>query len=361
MAVRVAMLTDPLDVRRTALWGALEECSDVIELRVLWPGSGRTPRASSRRGTTVPTRRGLPFGSMSQLVAYRPDLIISEDFGTLAMHAALYRSVSRRSRLLLCATEPPRQLGLRERMILGRADGVLANDDAVAQAVAQLPFPVSRIFPLAMPYELDAFLQSGAVRSGTETHRVAYAGELSPQSGAADLLISVASWAEQHPDRTAEIWWIGEGDLAGVLGAQPLPDNVSQRFLGCLEPAGMAWAFGQCSVLIVPSLVDDRRAPVAEGLAAGLPVLGSRRNRRVRQLVRDDVNGWLFDPVQPGDMSQALGRALGTSAEQLDRMRDKARALIRPSASPNLAHRISRAIAAVLPELVLEPLPQQIQ
>ncbi len=391
MAVRVAMLTDPLDARRNALWEALEEYAGSIELRVLWHGKSQADQASSMSdaaGSRMPASGGgvaggqahvfgghasarqfsvstllgwLPFGSLLQLIAYRPHLVISEDFGALALHATVYRSIARRSRLLLCATDLPRQLGRRERVILGRADGILVDGEAVAHAIAQVPVPAARIFPLGMPYELDVFLRCVRTRTGAETHRVVYAGDLSPQSGAADLLISVASWAEQHPGQPIEIWWIGEGDLAGVLGAQPLPDNVTQQFLGCLDAPGMARAFGQCGLLVVPSLTDDRHAPVAEGLAAGLPVLGSRHNRRVRQLVRDDVNGWLFDPLQHADMFRALSRALDTPAEQLDRMRDQAQALVRPSAAPGFAQRMRGAVAAVMPELALEPASQQAQ
>lgn len=312
------------------------------------------------RGRLARSPRHLPVGSLPGLVAYGPDLIIAQDHGAAALNAAVYRSVAPQSRMLVCAAEPTPRRGLVGRAILKQADGVLADGEAVAHAVAQLSFPESRIFPLSTPYELDDFLVCDRRRSAVEARRVIYAGDLSPQSGVADLLISVASWAEQHPGQPVEIWWAGDGDLAGVLGAQPLPDNVSQRFLGGLDPAGMARAFGQCGLLVVPSMGDEGRAPVAEGLAAGLPVLGSRRNRRVRQLVREEVNGWLFDPSQPADMFEALSRALATPADQIDKMRDRARTLVRSSASHGFALRIQRAIAAVMPGFELKPAPPQV-
>lgn len=356
MAVRVAMLTDPFDRRRDALRGVLEECSAGIEVRAMRPeaGSERAASGVSEAAHDAAPAAGwlarLPFGSVLTLAAYRPDLIISEDFGGPALQAALYRSVSPRSRLLLCATEPPRRLGLRERVILGHADGVLADGDAVAQAVARMR-PTSRIFPLCAPDEVADFLACRPGRSGQQAHRLVYAGELSPHSGAADLLVCVAAWAEQNPGKPVEIWWIGEGDLAGVLGAQPLPDTVSQRFLGRLDPLGTAAAFGQCGLLVVPSLTDGRRAPVAQALAAGLPVLGSRREREVRRHVREGVNGWVFDPLQPDDMPRALARALACPAERLDEMRDAARARVRSAGSRGFAERFRRAVAAVMPQI----------
>jgi glycosyltransferase involved in cell wall biosynthesis len=350
MAVRAAMLTTSADPHRGALQGALRGalagCAAGVEIRTV-PWGGRA--ALSR----------LPFGAVLQLALYRPDLVVFEDFGAPALQAALYRLLSRRSRLLLCTAEPPRRFGLRERAILGQVDGVLADGEAVAQAVARLRFPAARVFQLSMPHDVEVFLACGARhRAGAETHRLAYAGDLSPQSGAADLLIAVASWAEGHPGQPVEIWWIGEGDLAGVLSAQPLPATVSQRFLGRLDGVATATALAQCGLFVVPSLTDDRQVPVPEALAAGLPVLGSRRSRRVRQLVREEVNGWLFDPLQPADMARALGHALGRPAEDLDWMRDQARAVVPPAGGRSFAERFRGAVAAIMPDAVPAPEPQ---
>ncbi len=188
-----------------------------------------------------------------------------------------------------------------------------------------------------------------------------HAGGLSPRSGAADLLISVAMWAEQNPERPAEIWWLGEGDMAGVLAAQPLPANVSQRFLGRLDPSAAAAAFDQCGLLAASSVPGNRHAMVAEALAASLPVLGSRRNRLARRLVRDGVNGWLFDPSRPADMVTVVFRALGTPAERLDPMREAARASAAQAAGRGMAQRVRRMLAACVPgrlaDLAGPPLP----
>ena len=196
-------------------------------------------------------------------------------------------------------------------------------------------------------------------RSGLMPRRLVHVGDLSPQSGAADILISLAIWAERHPRQLAEIWWVGEGDLAGVFAAQPVPDNVSQRFLGQLDPPGMAGVFAQCGLLVVPSVRDDGHAPVADALAAGLPVLGCRRNRRVSRLVCQGINGWLFDPAQPMDMLAALSRALAVSAGQHGEMRANARAA-GAGASRGATGRTRRGIGSLLPGWALRSAPAAI-
>ena len=273
---------------------------------------------------------------------------MSGEFGPAALQAAFYRAVSPRSRFVLCAADTPQTPGLRRRLVLDRADAVLAEGGAVAYAMEQLAGSAGRVFAVAMPFDLEPFLDCGEARPAPEAYRMIHAGDLSPQSGAADLLAGVAACAEQQPGREMEIWWAGDGDLAGVLDAQLLPRNLSQRFLGRLDGPGLARAFGQCGLLVAPSLADDKQAQVAQGLAAGLPVLGSRRSRIVRQLVREGVNGWLFDPLRPADVVQAVQRALDVPAGQLDLMREQARAVVRPSPSQEFASQLGDAIAAAL-------------
>ena len=296
--------------------------------------------------------------ALLDLVAVQPHLVICKDFGWSALLAALFRSVSRRSRLLLCATEAPQRLGRRQRWILRKTDGVFADGHAAVHAVERLHFPPSRIFPTSPSPDLETFFACRRVRSETEARRLVFVGDLTPGSGAADLLINVIAWAEQNPAQSVQIWWAGDGDLAGVLDAQPLPPRISQRFMGQLEPCEMAAAFAECGLLVVPSLSNDRRAPVLEGLAAGLPVLGSELNRRVLQLVRDDVNGWLFNPLEPDGLANALDRAMSVPLGTLEQMRDHAQAAACPSESRGLAERFSSALAAVMPELVQDALSQ---
>lgn len=374
MLFRVAMLTDPYDVRIAPLWEALTASSAEIEIHVLRhphparPGPdtplrlASTSQASKYQSSSAPTEpRFIVRGArpaLLDLVAVQPHLVICEDFGWSALLGALFRSMSRRSRLLLFATEVPRQLGLRQRWILRKTDGVFADGQAAVQAVERLKFPPSRIFPTAPHPDLESFFACRRMRSDTEARRLVFVGDLTPGTGAADLLINVIAWAEQNPTQPVQIWWAGDGDLAGVLDAQPLPPGVSQRFMGQLEPREMAAAFAQCGLLIVPSFNNDRRAPVLEGLAAGLPVLGSQLNRRVLHLVRDDVNGWLFNPLEPDGLAQALNRAMSIPLGALEQMRDHAQAAACPSEGRGLGERFSSALAAVMPELVQNALSQ---
>ncbi len=348
MAMRTAVLTRHVGLEQIALQAALGEVAGPVDVRV-WDAPAAGGNSARGGGDWM---GWLPFGALARLALYRPDLVVSEAFGPRAAQAALYRMFASRSRLLLCATERPRRYGAMQRLVLSRADRILADGDDVIDAVELLRFPSSPAYPMAVPADIELFSAGPRVRGDGEAHRLIYAGELSPESGAADVLICVAAWAEQHPDQRAELWWAGEGDLSGVLEAQPLPDNMAQRFLGRLDRAGLAAAFGQCGVLVTAPLAQGGPPLLAEALAAGLVVLGSRRISRVRQTVREGGLGWTYDPVRPEEMMHAFGLALASSTDEMNRMRDQCRAMVRNPASESFPERVRAAVAAMLPRAV---------
>ncbi len=206
------------------------------------------------------------------------------------------------------------------------------DGDATARAASGAGFPARSVHRILPCYDLEPFLRIKPVRLAAESRRIIVVGNLDPSSGVADLLVVVIAWAESHPDKPIELCWVGEGDLSSVLDAQPLPPNASQKFLGRLGgPLGtgaVAAEFARSGLLVVPSFLDDGRAPVAKALAAGLPILGSRQSREVRHLVTEGVNGWLFDPLEPGDMLGGLTRALAAAPQTLAAMRGRARASV---------------------------------
>ena len=338
MRMKAAFLSANGRMRRAAVLSTLPGALAEPDVRVLWSERGVAPDSA-----TVDLDRVL-CGSLGALVAASPDLIIAEDFGLSALQAIAYRRLRRRTRLLLWVTRPPR-IGTLSRFVMSRVDGVLAHAEAAA-SVELLGMPSARIFPLAEPH--DACAPGVHARSPEQAHRLVYAGDLTPQAGVADILASAASWAEHHPGRGVEIWWVGEGALRGVLEAQPLPENLSQRFLGRLGAEETDRAFAHCGILVVPTLVNDRHPMLAEAMSLGLPVLGSLRSRKVRDWVREGDTGWLFDPLSPAQISAALATALDTAAPRLDRMRVACRARVAAMSPHGLAERLERAVAEVL-------------
>lgn len=176
-----------------------------------------------------------------------------------------------------------------------------------------------------VPDDMDLFAAIPATRIGPALDHILYVGPLSPESGAADLLIALAQRAEQHPGRSIELTWAGVGDLAGVFEAQPLPDLLIQRFVGVLDRTAMAVAFARASLLVVPLI--DSGAPVLEALAAGLIVIGGRRVPAMGPILGSNGPGWGYDERGWLDLAATLSAALDEAPAAQDLRRRAGRVL----------------------------------
>jgi glycosyltransferase involved in cell wall biosynthesis len=58
----------------------------------------------------------------------------------------------------------------------------------------------------------------------------------------------------------------------------------------------------------MPTLEDNWSLVVPEAMACGKPVLCSTLNGCWPELVKDDVNGWTFDPTDAGQLAGLFGR-----------------------------------------------------
>lgn len=267
-------------------------------------------------------------------VASRQSRIVVVDgvsAGPVAFMVCLYRAVSRRTTLVVYFSEPPpEQSRRRTRRMLKTADCVVVDGHAADLAVSEFGYAAHRITPTP---SLDRYLSIEPARSSDPVRRVIVVSDLTPESGVYDLLAGLATWSAAHPDDAVELNWVGAGDLSAMLAAQPHSDNLSQVFHGSLDAIDVAALFEQGGLVAVTSVVEDVRGHVAEALAAGLPVMGSRRCSEVRRHVTDGLTGWLFDPLTPGDILDAVTRAFDTSPDRLANMKVSARDAVLPSST----------------------------
>lgn len=317
-------------------------------------GETRRPPPHDRRGmaaalTSAFTQRGAQR-VVPAFPERRPKLTLCRDFGSETVRAVVRRSLAPQSRVLLRLKQLPPSLRGLHRFVLAGVDAVVVETDALASAVMKLGVPAPRIVSLSGPVDLALFNQPPRARADKDTCRIIHVGDLEPEAGVAELLPCVVAWADRNPDRQVELWWSGEGCLRGVLEAQPLPTNVSQRFQGMASRGQLASMFRDCDLLAVPALSDSWTDMVSEAMASRLPVLGSSRSRAVVETVVDGVTGWVFDPFEAGAMAGAVDAALNASPQEREHMRARAAARFRRPA-PELDERLRRAMRIDVSEL----------
>ena len=152
--------------------------------------------------------------------------------------------------------------------------------------------------------------------------RFGYMGRLEAAKGIAPLLEAFA--AAQLPQ--AELWVAGNGKPEVVEPLRQRYAHAPVRFLGRVAPRDF---YPHIDVMVVPSMWHEPLGMVvAEALAFGKPVIGSRRGG-IPEMIREGENGLLFEPDTPGDLIAAL-RQLAADADVRHRMGEAAKRSARP-------------------------------
>jgi glycosyltransferase involved in cell wall biosynthesis len=135
---------------------------------------------------------------------------------------------------------------------------------------------------------------------------LAYIGALSEVKGV-EALIGAFQQVQAASEAPLQLLVSGRGQARFEAHLQRTYASDTIRFMGHVEPGEL---FRQAHVAIVPSTWDDPLPGVVfQALAHHAPVIASCRGG-IPEMVRDGVNGLLFDPALSGDLAHAMTRML---------------------------------------------------
>jgi len=273
-----------------------------------------------------------PYSTLLTLVKWRPEVIISAQFGFRTAQAALYRRIFPRSRLIVWATLSERtergrsrMRALQRRVLLNLADAALVNGVSGENYLKGLGMTQERIFRLPYCPEISQFLDLPPTRGSTSARRFLYVGQLVERKGLFPFLAVLSDWCRKHQDVVCEFWIAGHGPLRSELETAAVPPNLQRRLLGAIEYGNLSTVYAEAGILVFPTLADEWGVVVNEALAAGMPVLGSVYAEAVNEMIEDGKTGWTFCPDQPSSVYEAIDRSMACTVEQLNDMRRVAR------------------------------------
>lgn len=198
-------------------------------------------------------------------------------------------------------------------------DGVVACCPAARRPLSGRKVPVVEAYH-AVDSRVYLPLSRGEEREGPLVF--AFLGQLIPRKGL-DLWLAAAARMLAAGRAGFELRFIGAGDeawLRGEVARLGLGDKV--RFAGFLSGAAIREALGSADVFVLPTREDTYAAVVHEAACLGLPLLVSRHAGAAEALVREGVNGHVFDPedvegfaaVMEGMFDAGKRRAFGREA-----------------------------------------------
>ncbi len=276
-----------------------------------------------------------PYDTAQQLLRYRPDVVISGEFGFRTISAALYRLMNPRTRLIVWGTlsecteqDRGRTRETLRRALLRVADAVVVNGHSGARYLEAFGVNPASIFLVFTTTDVEAFARVPAHREGEAAHRMLYSGRLVERKCVLPFLRVLARWLEAHPGRMVEFVIAGDGPEKGPIEQEAFPAGLRLKFLGDLTYDQLPAVYGEAGVLVFPTMADEWGLVVNEALAAGVPVLGSAYAQAVEELVEEGRTGWIFRPDQEGEVYAALDRFFAATESELNEMRLLARAKV---------------------------------
>lgn len=130
-----------------------------------------------------------------------------------------------------------------------------------------------------------------------------FVGQMVARKGISELLTVWNQHIQKHPKDNLIV--IGKGVLEDKLKQQyALEDSI--HILGAINYDLLYQYYAICDVFIMPTLEDNWCLVIPEAMACGKPVACSIYNGGHYELVKDNVNGYKFDPLNPNSILQTL-------------------------------------------------------
>ena len=264
-----------------------------------------------------PYQPGL-YNAMSKIDA---DIIIGEGFFQWTP-IAIVRAKLKRKKILIAYERTahterncPRWRAFYRKIISKFVDGYSVNGQLTKEYLVNLNINESKIFIGGMSGDsenlvanLDVFTREDRLKLKSKLSiqkglTYLYVGQINERKGVIYLLMAWKTHIEKYPF-----------DSLVIIGTGPLYDKYVEMFysyksikmLGRIDYDHIYRYYGISDVFIIPTLEDNWSLVVPEAMACGLPIACSIYNGCYPELVHEDINGKLFDPLVEDTVIETL-------------------------------------------------------
>jgi glycosyltransferase involved in cell wall biosynthesis len=273
----------------------------------------------------------LNYGVMRRLRRMNPDVVLSGGFAPAHLASFAYCKLFKKRYVQWgeftlrdgARTSPVRRF-LRRTMIRG-ADACIASSGEAREAFLHYGATSGTILTVPMPIEVERIHDEVVAIKQTAEHvdcRRGYpgpvllsVGRLIDAKGCRQLFDLYGRVCEVRPDVSLVL--VGDGpDRAAYESLRDERGWQRVHFVGHVEPSSLSRYLALGDLFVFPTLSDTFGAALSEAMAAELPVLSSIHAAATQDLVLDGLNGWAFDPLQPGLGAARVLEFLAASPKQ---------------------------------------------
>jgi glycosyltransferase involved in cell wall biosynthesis len=176
--------------------------------------------------------------------------------------------------------------------------------------IIRMPYAVDNNFFQARCHDASKRREQFRVELGLEPNRpvILYAGKLYGRKRPEDVLeaykrLSIDGRSEPHP----YLLYVGDGESRSALESRAASLGWSSvKFMGFKNQTELAAFFDLCDVFVIPSSLEPWGLVVNEVMNAGRPIIGTDRVGACNDLLRDGINGYIYQAGDVGQLHQAL-------------------------------------------------------
>jgi 1,4-alpha-glucan branching enzyme len=185
------------------------------------------------------------------------------------------------------------------------------------------------------------FWGAGTERDYVERNDFVFVGRLIPTKGVGLLLEAFSELRQEHSEARLHVIGDGEERHRVARGARGDPHVV---YTGPLTGRALQERLATARFLVVPSLGDTWAIVVAEAMAAGTPPIVSSATGAAWGLVRNGVNGFVFEAGRREALTAALSRAWALDAAEWSAMSRNAREAVEKEDVSSFAASVGAAL-----------------
>jgi glycosyltransferase involved in cell wall biosynthesis len=284
----------------------------------------------------------IPFKLPVYLKRFSPDVVISTELGIRTLLALLYVKIFRK-RILVWSDEyllgMSKHSLLRQRirkLIVRHVDGFCSCGIENRKYLEVLGAPGTKIINVSIAVD-NSFFQRNATDEARERVRKQLGlsgtvflnvGQLIGRKGL-DRLLRIWGSLPQDVSDGSKLLIIGSGSDEEMLKKLTTELNLNNVFFVSSKPiAELPAYYAAADIFIFPTLEDGWGLVVNEAMACGKPILCSKYAGCCPELLKEDVNGYSFDPLDQEDTKKAIIKIFRKQQHELERMGEKSREIV---------------------------------
>lgn len=263
-----------------------------------------------------------PQGLMKAITSINPDILITDGFFQWAPYVLYYslrhkkKSIIFYERTMHTERNAPLIRTLYRRVIGKFADGFIINGSLTKIYMNYLHLqtkPMIEGCMVADSENLSSLAQSCDKNELKKIRRnldincgliYLYVGQMVERKGVANLLDAWVEFHNEFPNDTLLL--VGDGVLLNKFKKTYLQSSI--KFIGSIDYYDIYKYYSLADIMVMPTLEDNWSLVIPEAMSCGLPIACSIYNGGYPELIYENENGYLFNPLEKKSIVNVLSK-----------------------------------------------------